>query len=160
MNNDCYFQQPKFKLEYELKIVKVITIDRSLGALQCEALFRTVDEEIEMIGLELLKVAQEGGELVKEENNVCSQVDAMKKGGGMCLWPKPILHLAKPTNDSARTFIIINACGYYNQWFHCDDIVVTSYRHTFHPFCFEAMLKDSIKCCVCKQKLHPHWWVS
>jgi hypothetical protein len=37
---------------------------------------------------------------------------------------------------------------------------MTSYKHTFHPFCLGAMLYNSNKCCVCKQKLHLNWWAS
>jgi hypothetical protein len=85
----------------------------------------------------------------------------MKKEVGMCFWPKPIMHPTKPINDaSARMFIIIKPCGFCNQSFQCHDIIVINYKHTFHLFFLGAMLKDSNKCYVCKQKLHPNWWSS
>ncbi len=78
----------------------------------------------------------------------------------MSFQPNPIIPPEKPTNDGRRFVIIVQPCGYCNQWFHCFDIAITSCKHTFHPFCFCAMLQNSNKCCVCKQKLHPNWWSS
>jgi hypothetical protein len=40
------------------------------------------------------------------------------------------------------------------------DDVITSCKHTFHPFCLSAMLKYLNKCCVCNVTLHPNWWTS
>jgi len=67
-------------------------------------------------------------------------MNGMKKGGGMCFWPPPIMHLAKPPDDGLNNFVIIKSCGCCHGWFHCDDIVVMSCKHTFHPFCFSVML--------------------
>jgi hypothetical protein len=46
------------KLQDELKIVKVITTYRSPWAFQCEALFKEVNEELEIIGIELAQLLQ------------------------------------------------------------------------------------------------------
>jgi len=43
-----------------------------------------MDEELEIIGLELARVAWEGGELVKEEEIIRCRLHAMKKGVNMC----------------------------------------------------------------------------
>jgi hypothetical protein len=67
-------------------------------------------------------------------------MDRMKKDGGMGFWPTPIMHLTKPSNDGSRNFVIIKSCGYCHSWFHCDDIAITSCKHTFHLFCLGAML--------------------
>jgi hypothetical protein len=37
---------------------------------------------------------------------------------------------------------------------------MTSCKHTFHPFYLGAMLQNSNKCCVCKQKLHLTRWAN
>jgi hypothetical protein len=50
------FQQCKSKLEDELSITKVIVVDKVEGALQCEVLFKEVEEEFEIVGLKLVKV--------------------------------------------------------------------------------------------------------
>jgi uncharacterized CHY-type Zn-finger protein len=94
-----------------------------------------------------------------EENNICSQLHAMEKGDGIFLSPKPIVHPKKPADGGERNFIVINSCRYCNQWYHCYE-VVSNYKHTFHPWCLGAMLKDTNKCNVCKQKLHLDWWSS
>jgi hypothetical protein len=109
-----------------------------------------------MLVLELQRVGREVEKLVLEQRNICFQLHAMKKGGGMSFQPTPIIHLKKPTNDGGRCVIIVQPCGYCNQCFHCFDIAVTSCKHLFHPLCFGAMLQNSNKCCVCKQKLRPN----
>jgi len=80
----------------------------------------------------------------------------MKIGDHVSFWPQPIIHLYKPLKEDGRNIIIMKLCGYYNKWYHCADIVIISYKHTFHPFCFATMLEHSNKCCVCKEKLHPN----
>lgn len=114
---------------------------------------------IEIIGIELAQLLQEGGKLVEEEETICSWLHDMKKGFSMCFWPIPIMHPMKPIYDEgARTFVIIKPCGYCNQYFHCHDVAMTGCKHTFHPFCLCVMLKNSNNYCVCKQKLHLNWW--
>ncbi len=71
------------KLKDELNIAKVIVANRAQGALQCEALFKEADEEFEIVGLQLVKVEQEGGELVNKEDSVRSQLHGMKEGASM-----------------------------------------------------------------------------
>jgi hypothetical protein len=63
-------------------------------------------------------------------------------------------------DDGGINVIVIKPCGYCNQNYHRANIAITSYKHTFHPFCLRAMLHNSNKCGVCKQKLHPYWWSS
>ncbi len=60
-------------MEDELKTTKVITTNRFQGALRCEKLFKKV-EELEIVGLKLAKVAQEGLEnwLRKKKSYVIS----------------------------------------------------------------------------------------
>jgi hypothetical protein len=84
----------------------------------------------------------------------------MKKENGISFWLQPFFHLDVPLEDSGHNVIVIKACGYYNQWYHCGDVALTSHKHTFHPFCLATMLKDSNKCKICIQKLHPNWWTS
>ncbi len=84
----------------------------------------------------------------------------MKIRRAMAFKPKPIVHFEETLEDSGRTFIIVKPCGFCNQGFHCMHVVVTSCKHTFHPFCLGVMLKESNKCCVCNVTFHPDWWTS
>ena len=53
---------------------------------------------------------------------------------------------------------MIKSYGYCDYVFQFNDIVVTSCRYVFHPFCLGIMIKSSNKCLVCKENLHPNWW--
>jgi hypothetical protein len=111
--------------------------------------------------LELQRVTLDANALVKEEDNIQSQLHMMKVGQvGMCFQTLPILDLDKPLDDGGKNVIIIKPYGYYNQWYHCANITITSCKHTFHPFYIGAMLYNFNKCVICKQKLHPNWWSS
>jgi hypothetical protein len=90
-----------------------------------------------------------------------NQQDKMKIGMGMMTFkPKLIMHTNEPQEDSGRPFVIMKPCGICNQGFHCMDVVVTSCKHTFHPFCLSVMIKESNRCCVCNVRLHFDWWTS
>jgi hypothetical protein len=139
--DDSDFQQQKSKMEKDLELLKIRVKDKRKRALHGEALFKEVEIFFETVSLELERVIAKARELNMEEDNICSQLHTMKKGDGMFFSPKPIVHLEKPADDGERNFIIIKSCGYCNQWYHCYDVVY-SYKHTFHPWCLGAMLKD------------------
>jgi hypothetical protein len=133
-------------------MAKIIAENKCKRAFQGEVLFKEVEEEFEIIGLKLQRVTHEVKELVKEEETIHSQIDAMKKGGCMSFWSSPIMHLARPTNDGTRNCFIMKTCGHCHGWFYCADIAISSCKHNFHLFCLSAMLQNSNKCFVCKQK--------
>lgn len=103
-------------------------------------MFKEVEEEFEIVGFKLQRVKQEVGELVKEEETIHFQMHGMRKGGGMCFWPTPIMHSTKPLDDGSRNFVIIKSFVYCHSWFHYDDIAVINFKHTFHLFCLGSML--------------------
>ncbi len=125
------FHQCKLKPRRCIKHCQSNNSRQAQGALQCKALFREAEEEFEIIGLQLVKVEQEGGELVNKENSVHFQLHSMKERSCMSFQPIPIMHPVKlPTYDiKAKTFIIIKPCGYCKQCFHCHDIAITCCIH-------------------------------
>jgi predicted HD phosphohydrolase len=54
------------------------------------------------------------------------------------------------------SFIIVKLCGFYNKGYDGNDIAITSYKHTFHPFCCGELIKKTNKCMICGQILHLH----
>jgi hypothetical protein len=97
-----------------------------------------LEESIAFVELELR-------DLEKDQSAISKQLVEMQNGGRLSFWPKLILHLNRPINDRT-SMIIIKACGLCGQWYHCGDIVVTSYLHTFHSTCFGEHLKTNNKC--------------
>jgi hypothetical protein len=101
-----------------------------------------MEEELEIIGSELARVAWEGGELVKEEEIRRCQLHAMKKGVRMCL-PKPIMHPTKLIDDaSGSKQHIMSQCVYfafksYPFWGHFPRKHVFLKRN-FQMKCFET----------------------
>lgn len=99
--------------------------------------------------------------LERELDAVARQKVWMENGGGISIWPKPILHplLAKDGFDNL-SYVDINPCGFCNRGFHCFDVVLTSCRHAFHPFCISEVARTGNKCVVCEELFHPDWWRS
>jgi hypothetical protein len=71
----------------------------------------------------------------------------------------PILNPDGPPCDGP-SMVLIKGCGLCGQWYHCFDVVVTSYLHTYHPTCLGEHLKIHNKCKVCNQRFHLDWWSS
>jgi len=78
----------------------------------------------------------------------------MEKGGGTSLWPKPMLHPSFLVETDSTPFIVLKACGFCKAGYNYYDILVTSCKHTCHPFCLGEMLKIGNKCLVWGELLH------
>ncbi len=76
------------------------------------------------------------------------QLGDMEKGKGSSFWPKPILHPLCPVNVETP-IILVKPCGFCKAWYNSYDKVVTSCKHTYHPFYLGELLKNDNKCCVC-----------
>lgn len=72
----------------------------------------------------------------------------MERGGGMSLWSKTMLHTSSHINVDLTIIIVVKACGFCSGWYNCYNIVVTSYKHTYHPFCLGEMLKKNKMSCL------------
>lgn len=151
--------QCKSALQNELDKLATLHEDKHNLAMQGAILLDQAQNDSLELETEVGKAKEEVAGIKKEETVVTMQLQHMKDGSGMSFWPKPIIHPERPSADET-TVIILRPCGFCNGSFHCYDIVVTSCKHTFHPFCLGAMLADSQKCCVCDTSLHPDWWRS
>ena len=149
----------KSALQRELEKLETLHDDKRLLAIQGDALLEQAENESLELDIQVERAKQDVVAIRKEEAVVTSQLQQMVDGGGMSFWPKPIIHPEQPNEDETN-FLIIRPCGFCGGSFHCYDIVVTSCKHTFHPFCLGAMLSDGQECCVCKTTLRLHWWRS
>ncbi len=129
--------------------LNLIVEDKKLRAIQGESLYRKAKEKCHTIEQELEKVTITQIDHNKEDC-IHVQFDNMKKDG-ISFWSQPIFHLYVPPEDSGCNVIVVKACGYYNQWYHCGDVTLPTCKNTFHPLCLVAMLKDSNKCKICMQ---------
>ncbi len=117
---------------------------------------------MECLKIENLIIAakQEIQLLEVEEKAIDRQFEAMKKMGHNSFWPKPILHPNVEENSDRLIYIQIKPCEFCARGFHCNDIVVTSCRHTSHLFYLSKMLRDNNSCSICGQMLHLDQWHS
>jgi len=85
----------------------------------------------------------------KAANCNSQQLGSMEKRGGSPFWPKPILHPACPIDANSNIVILVKPYGFCKVWYSYYDIVVTSCKHTYHPFCLAKLFKNENKCYVC-----------
>jgi hypothetical protein len=114
---------------------------------QGEATF--VDIEVDYLKMEDVIVDGKHEILVLqvEKKTVCRQLEDMKNKSGTSFWPKPIVH--PMLNNKSKTYILVKPCGFCNKRYHCCDITIASYKHTFHPFCLGELLGVNNKCSIC-----------
>jgi hypothetical protein len=91
---------------------------------------------------------------------VHEQLKLKAKGGGLSCWPKLILHPPFLGDADGSIHIQLHPCGFYKLWYHCFDLVITSCKHTFHPYCLDESLKTSNHCFTCGHILNPNWWTT
>ncbi len=78
----------------------------------------------------------------------------------MSFWPKPILHPNSSIESKSASFIIVKLCKFCGRGYHCGDVVITSYNHTYHPFYLAKVVRDKNKCSICGELFHPNWCTS
>jgi hypothetical protein len=153
----------KEKLDSGLAVLKIVVGMAEASkkrAVQGDVLVQETEEDLARIQARILETGKDTVALERQESAVQLQLGLMAKGGGLSLWPKPTLHPLCPRDDDFLPQIQLRPCGYCKQWFHCFDVVVTSCKHTFHPFCLAESLRSSNNCVTCGQILHPDWWTS
>jgi hypothetical protein len=104
-------------------------------ALQGQTLFDETEIDFQILDQKLEIHLSHLNQLKIETDNIRVHWERMKGRSSMIFKPKPIVHSKNTMEDGGRNFAVVKPCGYCNQGFHCMDVVVTSYKHTFHPFC-------------------------
>ncbi len=101
-----------------------------------------MDIEVDYLKMEdvIANVKHEVLVLQVKEKSINRELEDMKnKSAGTFFWPKSIIH--PMLNNKFETYILVKPCGFCNRGYHCHDIGITFYKHTFHPFCFKKILK-------------------
>jgi hypothetical protein len=99
--------------------------------------------------------------LEREVVAIKRQKEDIENDRGLFMWPCPILLLAaNKVGNENFPYLIIKPCAFCNRGFHCWDIAVTSYKHTFHLFCLSEIVRASNRCFVCNALFNPDWWRS
>ena len=73
--------------------------------------------------------------------------------------PTPI---ERPKDCKKHSLVYIEDCPLCGQGFHCNDIIVASCGHTYHPFCMNIHSSKSNKCIVefCNEDFDLKWRLS
>ena len=156
----CELKGEQVLLERNISISQTMLEDKRKRAIQGENIFQ--DTEIILweteSNLRAIKVEVEDVERLKEA--VQFQLQEMKKGAGVSLWPKPVLHPSSPSSLDLPLQIDVTACAFCRRGYSCMDVVVAPCMHMFHPFCIAEVARHSNKCNACDTLFHPQWWTS
>jgi hypothetical protein len=69
----------------------------------------------------------------------------MERGGGCSFGPKPMLHPSFVGDVNSYDVIHLKPYEFCKRGYAFYDVVVTSCKHTYHPFCLSEMLKSENK---------------
>ena len=156
----CQLKGEQELLERNISISQTMLEDKRKRAIQGENLFQ--DTEITLWEMEsnlrVIKGELQAVERLKEA--VQFQLQEMKRGEGVSLWPKPVLNPSSPRLVDLPWQIDVSACAFCGRWYSCMDVVVAPCMHMFHPFCIAELARHSNKCNACDTLFHPQWWTS
>ena len=99
-------------------------------------------------------VTRELEEVKRHRDAVADQIQNMKLGGGVACWPKPTLHPDVPEDGFGGLFEL-EPCSFCNRWYTSCDVVMTSCRHFYHPFCITKLIDTQDYCVSCKKSFDP-----
>lgn len=102
-----------------------------------------------------------------EFDALVAELGSLKRGkSGASFWPRPMVYapLEEPISDlmdysDETMFIRVTVCSLCSFPFPQSDIIVSSCRHLYHPFCASVLFVNSSKCTAmgCKSLSHPEW---
>jgi hypothetical protein len=74
--------------------------------------------------------------------------------------PKPMLHPDALKEGVVRGTFDLEACLFCNRWYMSMDVVLTSCKHCYHPFCISKLAETTYRCVTCDEVFHPNLWAS
>ncbi len=97
------------------------------------------DTKLDFLRLDdaIIEVNQEILVLEDEEKTIQRQLENMKKMNCNVFWLNPIIHPNVHVNYNSPTFLVIEP-RFCLQRFHYNDIIMTSYKHMYHPLYFRG----------------------
>jgi hypothetical protein len=152
------FREKHAMLQRQLEMWNFFVKEKQKNVVQGEATF--VDTKVDYLKMEdvIADAKREVLVLQVEEKTIYRQLEEMKNKNGTAFWPKPIIH--PRLNNKFEMYILDNACRFCNRGYYCHDIAIAFYKHTFHPFCLEELLRVINKCSICARVFHLDWWHS
>ena len=86
---------------------------------------------------------------------ISGHIVKMKSGRGISCWPKPNIH-PQFQEDEGGSFHL-EPCSFCNRWYNSFDVVMTSCKHFYHPFCITYLVDTQNECVTCEKPFDPAW---
>ena len=100
-------------------------------------------------------VCQEIAQVQRLKDAISDHILKMKSGGGILCWPKPTLH-PHMLEEEGGSFNL-EPCSFCNRWYNSFDVVMTSCKHFYHPFCITKLADTQNFCVTYEKPFHPAW---
>jgi hypothetical protein len=96
---------------------------------------------------------------------VAKKFQLKREKSASCFWPRPVVYFGEdPTPSTMDLYdesknIRITPCCLYLSHFPQNDIILSSYRLFYHPFCASILFVNNSKCLSkgCRQYCHLDW---
>ena len=83
------------------------------------------------------QVCKEIEQVQRLRDAISDHIVKMKSGGGSACWPKPTIHPHMPKDEEGSFHL--DPCSFCNRWYNSFDVVMTSCKHFYHPFCITKL---------------------
>lgn len=144
----------------KLEMAQFTLEDNTKRAIQGENLYHDAEIELWKSSSDIVTLQREIVELSRHRDAIVEQIASMKLGGGVSLWPRPVLHPHMLEDSISSGQLEVQPCSYCNRYFTANDIVIASCMHFYHPFCIAKVCAIKNRCVTCGEIFHPGWWRS
>ena len=142
-------------LSWKLEFAKFSFQDVERKAKKAHNLYEDAGNNMLQSEDSIKQVYKEIEQMQRLRDAISDHIVKMKSGRGLACWPTPTIHPQKPEDEEGSFHL--DPCSFCNRWYNSFDVVMTSCKHFYHPFCITKLV-DTQNCCVtCDKPFHRAW---
>ena len=96
---------------------------------------------------------QEVNDIQRHKDTLADQILKMKNGRGVVCYPQPAQNQPK----EGHTLFELKPCSFCNRWYNLFDVIMSSCKHFYHPFCISKLVDLQHYCVTCNKSFNFDW---
>jgi hypothetical protein len=142
----------------KLEFAKLILEKSERRAKKTKDLYEEASSDMMNYEVDIGIVRRELKEVRRHKDAVADEIGKMRNGLGVACWPKPCLHPDRLEDEGGS--LELQPCSFCNRWYNSFDVVISSCKHFYHPFCISKLVDTQDSCVTCNKPFDPSWWTS
>jgi hypothetical protein len=124
-------------------------------AKKAEALYENAGNNMSESEGDIEDLRREVNDIRRHRDALADQILKMKNGRGIVCYPQPALHPIQP--EDGHTLFELKPCSFCSRWYNSFDVVMSSCKHFYHPFCISKLVDLQHSCVTCNEPFHLDW---